>query len=100
MVDTFMAGPRVTVDPPVPALDVTLVDAARSWVIIATNTAEPGTPPADTFVYLPRGVPPAEWLNLFDGSTISMLRQPTGARWHVVLGPGDVRVYVIGKIEG
>jgi len=100
MVDTFMAGPRVTVDPPVPALDVTLVDAARSWVLIATNTAESGTPPADTFVFLPRGVPPAEWLNLFDGSTISMLRQPTGARWHVVLGPGDVRVYVIGKIEG
>jgi len=100
MVDTFMTGPRVTMDPPVPALDVMLIDAARSWVLIATNTAEPGTPPADTFVFLPRGVPPAEWLNLFDGSTISMLRQPTGARWHVVLGPGDVRVYVIGKIEG
>lgn len=100
MVDTFMAGPKVTVDPPVPTLDVALIDAARSWVIIATNTAEPGPPPADTFVYLPRGVPPAEWLNLFDGSTISMLRQPTGVRWHVVLGPGDVRVYVIGKIEG
>jgi hypothetical protein len=69
-------------------------------VLIATNTAAVGTPPADTYVFLPQGVPPAEWLNLFDGSTISMLRQPTGPRWHIVLGPGDVRVYAIGKIEG
>jgi hypothetical protein len=28
-----------------------------------------------------------------------MPRRPTDVRWHVVLGPGDVRVYVIGKIE-
>ena len=52
------------------------------------------------YVFLPTGVPSAEWLNLFDGMTISMLRQPTGARWHIVLGPGDVRLYAIGKIEG
>lgn len=100
MVDTFSQGPPARVDPPVADLDVVLIDASRSWVLIATNTAAPGTRPADTFVYLPKGVPPAEWLNLFDGSTISMLRQPTGPRWHVVLGPGDVRVYAIGKVEG
>jgi hypothetical protein len=100
MVDTFMPGPAAKIDPAVTGLDVVLIDAARSWVLIATNTAEPGTPPADTHVFLPRGVPPAEWLNLFDGSTIAMLRQTTGPRWHIVLGPGDVRVYVIGKIEG
>ena len=100
MVDTLTAGPAAKTDPAVPGLDVVLMDAVRSWVIIATNTAAPGTPPADTYVFLPRGVPPAEWLNLFDGSTISMLRQPNGPRWHVVLGPGDVRVYAIGKIEG
>jgi hypothetical protein len=28
-----------------------------------------------------------------------MLRQPEALRWHVVLGPGDARVYVIDKIE-
>jgi hypothetical protein len=100
MVDTFTPGPAAKIDPAVPGLDVVLLDAVRSWVIIATNSAAPGTPPADTYVFLPRGVPPAEWLNLFDGSTISMLRQSTGPRWHIVLGPGDVRVYAIGKIEG
>ncbi len=100
MVDTFMPGPAIKMDPAVPELDVVLIDAVRSWVIIATNTAAPGTRPADTHVFLPRGVPPAEWLNLFDGSTISMVRQTTGPRWHLVLGPGDVRVYAIGKIEG
>lgn len=100
MVDTLTPGPAAKTDPAVPGLDVVLMDAVRSWVLIATNTAAPGSPPADTYVFLPRGVPPAEWLNLFDGSTISMLRQPTGPRWHIVLGPGDVRVYAIGKIEG
>ena len=100
MVDTFRPGPAAKIDPSVPGLDVVLIDAVRSWVLIATNTASPGTSPADTYVFLPRGVPPAEWLNLFDGSTISMLRQSTGPRWHIVLGPGDVRVYAIGKIEG
>ncbi|MEO6223681.1 MAG: hypothetical protein ABIP90_10540 [Vicinamibacterales bacterium] len=100
MVDTFNRGPRVKVEPEIASLDVVLIDAVRSWVLIATNTAAQGAPPADTFVYLPKAVPPAEWLNLFDGSTISMLREPTGPRWHVVLGPGDVRVYAIGKIEG
>ena len=100
MVDTFSQGPPAKVDPPVAHLDVMLIDAVRSWVLIATSTAAPGTLPADTFVFLPKGVPPAEWLNLFDGTTISMLRQTTGPRWHIVLGPGDVRVYAIGKIEG
>jgi len=100
MVDTFTKGPDVKVDPVVPGLDVVMVDAGRSWVIIATNTADAGTPPADTHAFLPKGVPPALWLNLFDGTTIGMLRQATGPRWHVVLGPGDARVYAIGKIEG
>jgi hypothetical protein len=100
MVDTFREGPSLKVDPSVTGLDVVLVDAVRSWVVIATNTAEAGTPAADTQAFLPKGVPPAEWLNLFDGTTIAMLRQPTGPRWHVVLGPGDVRVYATGKVEG
>ena len=100
MVDTFKQGPAVKVDPVVAGLDVVLIDAGRSWVVIATNTADAGNPPADTHAFLPKGVPPAEWLNLFDGTTIAMLRQATGPRWHVILGPGDVRVYAIGKIEG
>jgi hypothetical protein len=100
MVDTFRPGPGVKIDPAVAGLDIVLVDAGRSWVLIATNAAAPGTLPADTYAFLPKGVPSAEWLNLFDGTTISMLRQPTGPRWHIVLGPGDVRLYAIGKVEG
>jgi hypothetical protein len=100
MVDTLTKGPAVKIDPQTPALDVKLLDARRSWVLIATNVSASDAPPADTYVFLPRRVPPAEWLNLFDGSTISMLRRPTDVRWHVVLGPGDVRIYVINKTEG
>ena len=99
MVDTLKPGPAVKVEPLSPILDVVLLDAGRSWILIATNTSEAGTTPADTYAFLPRGVPPAEWLNLFDGSTIGMLRQPAAIRWHVVLGPGDVRVYAIDKVE-
>jgi hypothetical protein len=99
MIDTLTMGPAVSVDPPSGVLDVVLLDAVRSWVLIATNTSLAGTPPVDTYAFLPRGVPPAEWLNLFDGSTIAMLRQPGALRWHVILGPGDARVYIIDKIE-
>ena len=100
MIDLLTAGPAIRIDPPAPGLDIVLLDARRSWVLIATNASPAGTPPADTYAYLPRPVPPAEWLNLFDGSTISMLRRATDVRWRVVLGPGDVRVYAIGKTEG
>ena len=99
MVDMLTGEPEVRLDPVSPGLDVVLRDAGRSWVLIVTNVAPSGTPPADTYVYLPRSVPPAEWLNLFDGSTIGMLRQDDAIRWHLVLGPGDVRVYAINKIE-
>ncbi len=99
MVDTLRRGPSVRIEPPSSALDVVLLDAVRSWVIIATNVSVAGTAPSDTYAFLPRRVPPAEWLNLFDGSTIAMLRQPESVRWHVLLGPGDVRVLAIDKIE-
>jgi len=100
LVDTLSAGPVVRVDPQVEGLDVVLIEAPRSWVLVATNTAAAGTAPADTYAFMPPGVPSAEWLNLFDGSTIGMSSRPTGARWHVVLGAGDARVYVIDKDTG
>ena len=100
LVDTLSAGPAVRVDPPVKNLDVALLEAPRSWVLVATNTAAAGTAPADTYAFLPPGVPSAEWLNLFDGSTIGMSSRPTGARWHIVLGAGDARVYVIDRDPG
>jgi hypothetical protein len=97
MVDTLTRGPAIRMEPPVEGLDVSLLNAPRSWVLIATNTRAAGTPPTDTYAIMPVGVPPAEWLNLFDGSTIGMTSRPTGARWHVILGPGDARLYVIDK---
>lgn len=100
LVDTLLPGPAVRLDPPVDGLDVVLLDAPRSWVLVATNSSSAGTPPVDTYVFMPPGVPSAEWLNLFDGSTIGMSSRPTGARWHVVLGPGDTRVYVIDRDPG
>jgi len=42
-------------------------------------------------------VPAAEWLNLFDGSMMSMLYRAAGSRWHVRLGPGEAKVFVIDK---
>ncbi len=97
MVDTLTRGPAIRMELPVEGLDVSLLNAPRSWVLIATNTRAAGTPPTDTYAIMPVGVPPAEWLNLFDGSTIGMTSRPTGARWHVILGPGDARLYVIDK---
>lgn len=99
LVDTLSAGPAVRVDPQVESLDVVLLDAPRSWVLVVTNTAGAGAAPADTYAFMPPGVPSAEWLNLFDGSTIGMSSRSTGARWHVVLGAGDARVYVIDKVK-
>jgi hypothetical protein len=98
LVDTLSAGPAVRVDPQVGNLDVALLEGPRSWVLVATNTAAAGTAPADAYAFMPSGVPSAEWLNLFDGSTIGMSSRPTGARWHIVLGAGDARVYVIDKV--
>jgi hypothetical protein len=99
LIDTLSAGPAIRLERPVSDLDVALLEAPRAWVLVATNTAAAGTPPADTYAIMPPGVPPALWLNLFDGTTIGMSSRPTGARWHVVIGPGDARVYVIDKVQ-
>lgn len=100
LVDMLVDEPGLRIDPPAPGLDIVLLNAGRSWALVATNVSEPGTPPADTYAFLPRHIPPAEWLNLFDGTTIGMLRQPDAIRWHVVLGSGDFRVYLIDKRTG
>lgn len=94
---TLSPGPAVSIDPAVPALDVRLLENARSWVIVATNRDTTLGAIADTYATFPQGVPAAEWLNLFDGSIVAMLYRPTGPRWHVRLGPGEARVFVIDK---
>jgi len=87
----------VAIDPPVDDLNLSLLENVRSWVIVVTNrnTAEGGT--IDTYATFPEGVPAAEWLSLFDGAMMSMLYRPAGSRWHVRLGPGEAKVFVIDK---
>jgi hypothetical protein len=80
-----------------PALDVVLLDAGRSWVLVATNASRQDV---TAIVRLPAGVPPALWLELIDGTNISMLNQREGPRWTVTLAGGSARVYVIDKNSG
>ena len=97
LVSSLSSGPAVTLDPPDPDLDLTLLQNARSWVIIATNASTTTGRATDTTATFPSEVPAAEWLNLFDGSMMSMLYRSTGSRWRVRLGPGEARVFVIDK---
>ena len=95
LIETLRAGPSVTYEGAKPSgLDVALLDGGRSWVLVATNA---DLEPANAVVNLPRGVPPALWLELLDGTHISMLARPEGPRWTATLTPGGARVYVIDK---
>lgn len=77
-----------------PGVDVSLIDADRSWVLVATNVSRQ---PARGAGRLPRGVPPAPWADLFDGEVMAMLDLPDGPRWTFELGPGQARVFAINR---
>ena len=88
-------GPPVTIDPPKPPdLDVVLLDANRSWVVVATSTADT---PVRATVRLPREVPYALWVNLLDGTNMSMLSQPAGPVWSLDFTPHGAVFYIIDK---
>ena len=96
LIRSFDTGPSVTIEsPPVPSVEVTTLDADRSWVLIATNA---GPAPAHVVARLLPGIPYALWLNLLDASTMSMLSGRGGPQWTVDIEPWGVRVYVIDKI--
>lgn len=97
LVSSLSKGPAVTIEPSDADLDLTLLQNARSWVIIATNASTTTGRIIDTTATFPPEVPAAEWLNLFDGNMMSMLYRSTGSRWRVRLGPGEARVFVIDK---
>jgi len=97
LVASLRRGPAVAVEPADALLDLSLLENARSWVIIATNASSTAGRSIDTFATFPAAVPAAEWLSLFDGNMMSMLYRPTGSRWHVRLGPGEAKVFVIDK---
>jgi hypothetical protein len=88
-------GPAVSVDPPRPAsFDVVLLDAGRSWVIVATNTSPDRL---HAVAHFPTDILYGPWLNLLSGSTMAMLSQPDGPKWSLDLEGWGVRVYVIDK---
>lgn len=88
-------GPPLSLDSPRQApLDVVLLDAGRSWVIVATNTSRDRL---HAVVHFPTGVPYGLWLNLLSGSTMAMLNQADGPKWIFDLEGWGVRVYVIDK---
>lgn len=88
------AGAVIVEAPVPPGVDISLLQDERSWVVIATNTSRQRARPT---AKLPVGVPPALWSNLLDGSAMSMLAQPDGARWTVTLEPGEARIYIVNK---
>jgi hypothetical protein len=91
---------RMTIVPTTPiatgGLDVrvTLHETDRAWLLIATNASAR----AGRFVTrLPRMVPTALWINLLDGSGMSMLSAPDGPQWSADIGAGQALVYVIDR---
>jgi hypothetical protein len=76
------------------AIDVTLLEADRTFVLVATNTSGLRVRGA---AVLPPAVPYAMWLNLLDGSSMAMLEQVTGPKWAFEMPPWGVKVYVIDK---
>lgn len=88
-------APAVRWVEPAPAgLDVAVRQTERSWLLIATNTS---AVPVRGVVKVPPALPPALWVDLLDGTEMSMLNQPDGPRWTFDLGPDGVRVYAIDK---
>jgi hypothetical protein len=76
------------------AIDVTLLEADRTFVLVATNTSGLRVRGA---AVLPPAVPYAMWLNLLDGSSMAMLEQAPGPKWVFDMPPWGVKVYVIDK---
>lgn len=87
-------GPPVTLDGSPAAIDVSLLDAGRSWIVVATNAS---SATMRVTAHLPPAVPYAMWVNLLDGSTMAMLDEPKGPRWVFDLDAWAAKVYVIDK---
>jgi len=96
LVNALRPGPGVVVTPDLtPTLDVVMLDADRSWVLIATNTS---ADPIAATVRLPAGAPYAIWLDLLDATTLAMNGEAAGPRWNLKMPPRSARVYIIDKV--
>jgi hypothetical protein len=76
------------------ALDLVLLEVPRSWVLVVTNAARTE---ARGVARLPAGVPAALWVDLLDGSMMSMINEPAGPTWSLTLPPAAAHVYVVNK---
>ena len=95
LIAALRAGPAIVFETPRPAaLDVVLFDAGRSWAIVATNTSGVRVTAA---LRLPKGTPPAEWMNLLTSRVVAMVAKSDGPRWTCNLAPWQAMVLVIDK---
>ena len=95
LVNALRPGPGLILTPaPPPTLDVVLLDADRSWVIVATNTSGSSV---SSRVRLPAGTPYALWVSWLEGSPLAMISEPAGPRWMLKMEPRSALVYIIDK---
>src|SRR4029453_18620254 len=95
LIQALRPGPGLIMVPDtVPARDVVMLDADRSWVLIATNTSNAGV---TATVRLPAGTPYAIWADLLDNSSLAMAGELAGPRWSLKMDPHVARVYIIDK---
>jgi len=88
-------GPAVSFEGDRPSgLDVVLLQTDQVWILVATNTA---AVTRRGVVRLPVSIPPALWVDVLDGTEMSMLNQPDGPRWTFELPPDGARFYAIDK---
>ena len=95
LIQVLRPGPGLVVTPEsVPGMDVVMLDANRSWMLVATNTS---SAPVAATVRLPAGAPYALWADLLDASTLAMAGEAAGPRWNLKLDANGTRVYLIDK---
>ena len=95
LIKALRPGPGVIMTPEsVPGLDVVMLDADRSWVVIATNTS---STPVAASVRLPAGTPYALWTDLLDNSSLAMAGETAGPRWNLKMDAHSTRVYLMDK---
>ena len=86
---------HMTLDAPAPeAIDLRLLEDDRSRILVVTNTSRARV---RAVARLPADVPAALWINLLDGSLLSMVAEPAGPRWNLDLDAGAARVYVVNR---
>jgi len=96
LADAMRPGPALSITPPArTALDVVMLDAGRSWVIVATNTSATEIAAA---VGLPKGTPYALWVSWLEGPPLAMISEPAGPKWMLSLAPHSAGVYMIDKV--